>query len=591
MTTIESLCERLRIRDIYWIDDENASQAELDIDKLGHLLATTLTESSPEERKRAFEVAKRSSNLFFNALQKANSKKPEEHEHEFLSSIQKINDFGIDDPKILFTGMLDVLPRPLAPHHKQALSEIFSTVADCTWHSMSFTQWGIDKDRILRDHIKKRSPALLLVDLQNTREASSLGGNEVLQHWAQRVGSKSRKTPACIYAIALTSKFGKASEFIEGRRFTNDLFQHSTPSRAAPVLAISKERFTVNADNGSPETELSSAFSDALARLRAFGLHIQLANKLQGIFLGAVGTAFSALQELSMEELLYSISARSIHEGAGDIDTLLRMAGVAHRAALLNDIKNNRRILLPLLELRGLQDLEALKIAKKDIDSSDKIDELRRHECHDPIEVVNGLLSPISTGDVFEFESHHGKEYAVLISNACDLTLRGRTGDRKLKKGLFAIIEDLPSKPPANIHPINPFPLTSPLANRSIGVNLNHIRTVSLDILDLAWTSHKGQCSWEAGGHALNNLKMLPGQRLRYENLTKVWENVASQEQLASLSDGIVFDARFTIVPTLEKLNFSARRIGRISSTFAAELNAKFAFHTGRPSMLHDYSI
>lgn len=592
---LKSLLQRLGIQSVYWVDDENASTEELDVEKLVDYFATQLVKGDEAQRKLALgELNKHGKSRSLGKDIGARLKENEDEvdiEGPIIELLKARLDQCVEDPKAILNQMLAVLPRPLSPLERQGLVSVFKDTEGCKWLELSFAKWQEQHVAILNQHSQAADPVLLILDLQNDREASMLTGEQVLEHWAQCIADSPNK--CSIYVVALTSTYKQNEELVKGRQFTNDLFNEESEKPSIPVLILSKDRLSTNGDdNEDPTTLVSKAFAEALGRLRAFVLHTKLAEDVGALFSHSIEEAFRTLQQLSIEEMLYSVSSSSFNEGASEIDTLVRMASIAQREALLTGLLKNESIRSAIIELRGLHPRNL--IASKDINSTDGLERLRCSEFHDPSQVVNNLYSPISTGDIFEItRDDQTVEHYVLASNACDLMLRGGSGERKLDAGLLLLLEE--SKGMTNeshaYYQIAPFPIGSPLAGQQRVANLLRMWTIPLTILDLCWTNSKGCCIWSRDQVDPAPLVLLPAQQLRYKEIYEQFRPITTRTTLSKLAPGIACRAYFNKdACELKKVTFRARRIGRLASRFAAELSAKLAHAIGRPAQEHDFS-
>lgn len=594
MSALPLLLNRLAIKSVYWVDDENATTDEMSIDKLVKIVSEELERNSDAERKlalgklRKYPVAR-------NLAEAIDKKLKSEDLDDIVDEIERLffsqlDNLALIDPASVLNEMLSVLPQPLKPAERQGLVEAFEMATTWEWHVMSFAKWDAEHSKILDKHINGAGNALLIVDMQNTRESSPTSGLEVLTQWAGRISQLDGKMP--IFAIAFSTKFRETEELLEGRKFTQSLF-NDEHMPALPVLVISKDRLSRKAEEAQPGSLITAAFESTLGRLRTFTLHSSLAEELQSIFAKSTENAFRKLQQLSIEELLYAVTSSSFAEGVSEVDTMVRMATVAQREALLRNVVANGKIRQELIELRGLHDSIGRPSAKE-LDSIVGIEELRCSELHDPAEVVNGLLSPVALGDIFEVQFEKGViQYQVLVSNACDLMLRGSTGNRKLKFGLLLPLGDFGGQqcgPESMTYPLSHFPKESNLHGKKFAVDLRQMRTTSLEVLDLSWNNLDGKCVWRRGAPLPDELGLLPAQKRRYEMVNLSFDKVQSHMQLLELGSWLPFECNFASEPErLTDVTFAVRRIGRLSSRVASELIHRFAQTLARPSQEHDF--
>lgn len=583
MNLASSLMSRLGVKAVYWIDDENATAAELDIKKLIATFSEQLVESDTAEQKKALNQIKADaqSRKVAKDIERILNEDMDDHVTAVIDVLESRLQAVVPDVTVAVSSMLSELPQPLTPSEREGLLEVFQGHADWTVEPLSFGAWQARHAEILRKHIESGEKALLIVDLQNAREKSALSGKDVLAQWAQAIGHAYSSTP--VVAIALTSKFKPENEFLEGRRFTKDLFA-GAQAPSLPVLVVSKER--LSADATTPKDAARAAIEGVLGRLRVCSLHKSLAEHLEKTFSNATKKAFERLHELSVEELLFSVSTTSYHEGTSEIDTLIRLASIAHRDALLNDVVANNEIASHVLELRGLQD-HIVPLRAADLGTSNGIEELRCSELHDPPTLVNRLLTPLAAGDIFEVRHAGVTTNHVLVSNACDLTLRGNTGERKLSVGL--LLELVPSDLKEFGLALTNFPKGSPLAERKLSVDFRRITTVPLSVLDLVWTNKEGVSQWSRDNEAEPDLALLPSQSRRYSKISSEWGSIGNITSLQRTVAWTDHQAQFAngFGPLLN-VRFGIKRIGRLSTRTASELVQRFSQSVSRPTQDHN---
>lgn len=594
MTDHLTLLSRLKVKKIYWIDDENARTEDLGITQLTKSLAAQLTANeSVDGVDRSLKVlrdlATADARSAARAIKAAWDKREEDDPSQRISASLEgvVEGFPAEgDPKAVILNMLAQLPQPFSASEKRALASAFESTGAWEWRPISFTQWANEHKDILSDHNNADNTALLIVDLQNDRESSPITGEDVLGHWAKWVADSGAMKS--VFAIAFTSQFKQGEELKEGRRFTDKLFG-ATTKQQLPVLVLSKARLQQGSDENAAILQAAhDAFKKALGRLRACLLHWDLAGDVQKLFTESVEEAFRTLQELSIEELLMAVSGSyTLKEGASDVDTLVRMAAIAQRAALLTRIAGDGNIADILLELRGLTEIFE-EFRGKELAATSGISRLRASEIHDPGAVVNGLLSPLATGDVFEITRHGQAEYYVLTSNICDLTLRGHTGRRKLDTGVMLRLVEKAADDASKEVPA--FPDGSPLAGKTWAVDYHSMMAAPLEILDLCWTSKDGTCAWHEAAGIPERLSQ--SQHLRFRAMLERFNVVGQRALLNERVPGVrnLYEPSEKDAATLGRVSFDARRVGRIAQAFANAICEGFARNITRPSLDHDMS-
>jgi len=435
---------------------------------------------------------------------------------------------------------------------------------------------------ILSAHASVNAGALLIVDLQNSMESSPIDGQSVLNDWASAL--KSNPIHTNIFAVALTSKFEIKDEIRKARSLTNSLF--GTPlAPSLPVVGLSKSRMK---PEEAPKLVATEMFVAALGRLRAFGLHRQLSKSLGNEFTRATKKAFETLQQLSVEELVYSVSTTSVTEGAPETETLIRMAAIAQRQALSEALRKRKTIRDMLMELRGLQFEDGHSISVEDLDTTDGIRALRCSEINEDPAVVNKSLSPVSTGDIFQVRLR-GKapKYFVVVSNACDLMLRGSDGARKLDDVLLIGLEEGDFK-----NSIRLFPIGSELNGKQLEPKYLHTLVIPSDVLDLCWTNKVGKCAWTRviDSSWKKGIDLLPSQKKRFQRINQMFSSLKRSQLLVLAPSLIRIRKSSSEGELLDRVVFAVKRIGRFSFAQATKIAREFAFHTSRHPADHDFT-
>lgn len=588
------LLAKLKVKKIYWVDDENAQEHELNLEKMIQTLAQKILDvPSADEVKQAVkplkELATTQSRSACKAIEDAWSKREElDAEENIISTLSTFLADDKIDPKVLVQAMLHKLPKPFSESEKRALASAFEETGEWDWLPISFSRWAKEHETILADESRGDGTALLVVDLQNDRESSPINGEDVLRQWAKWVVDNNASHS--VFVIAFTSKYKKTDELKAGRQFADELFR-SEAKPSLPVLVLSKDRLNEHSasDDSDVRNVAQAAISSALGRLRACLLHWNLAGDVQKLFADSVENAFKALQELSIEELLMAISgANTVKEGASDVDTLIRLAGVAQRSALLASIAKNRTLTETLLELRGLSEI-VHEFKGKELAATNGIRGIQASEVYYSAVVINALLSPLSTGDIFELELAGNRSHYILVSNACDLTIRGDTGRRKLNSGVFLRLQEKsPQQKDQPWRDMPNFPTDSPLHGKSWVAEYHAVQSFPLTLFDLCWLNEEGVSVLDFGQDG--PVLLTRSQRLRLasirDELADKNRRIEFSREFQLASSKYEFDARGSIL----KAKFAIRRVGRMADEYAGHVVEGFARNISRTSLEHDMS-
>jgi hypothetical protein len=589
-----ALMQKLCISAVYWIDDENAANAELDIEKLASAFADALVAADAVEAKAALApfLSEAKTRRVGNQLLTVS----QDEAADLASRLEQISDLlrsagglqQLADPAATLVQGLRKLPGPLRAAEKAALIELFKGEAKVDWHwrPLSFTKWAEGGLDVVKSHTPE-SPVLVIVDLQNTSEATAADGTTVLSELA--AAELDRK--AC-HVIVLTSECKTEEEFRRGRKLTEDFFA-AGPAKRVPVFVLSKTRFLRNEND--PRTIMADAFASILERADLSLVHLQFAEIMRAHFVRSIDIAFNALDRVTIEELMYAVTHTSKEEGVSEIETLVRLMNIAQRESFQQAIASSDALRTTILALRSAE----LSIDRAQLESDVEIAKLRCAELYDKPEVINKLYSALSPGDLFvvhserpSVENHRATEERVyvLVANACDLMLRG-SASRRLNTGLLLRLDDADSKDRSFSFALPHLEFTGlPNVGRR-EIELREYVAVKLSVLDLCWTNDSGKCSWDPALIEEVSNKLLPSQKGRLTALRAEYGQLGAAE-IAALARPLEMVHTETLDEhgRVQAVEFHARRIGRLSHGHAAQLTSRFTGVFGRPSAEHDFS-
>ncbi len=598
MTKFHELMSQLKISAVYWVDDENAEGSELSLERLIDCFISALIGASALEAKSMMGIFLKEEEL----RGKANSllrilKNVDESDESKIERVtpilQELTD-GIKDAAAGLAGELRKLPGPLGDAERDALKTLFSG-AETTWawNTLSFTKWETEGKQILRQHAGDES-ILLVVDLQNSSEKTATNGQTVLND----VATANIDRKAC-HLIVLTSECDIAEEFRRGRRLTNDYFVDKL--QRIPVFALSKNRFTKSIEE-LPE-RMIDAFVNALERANLSLVQLEFAELMRDHFKHSIERAFSALDTVTIEELAFAVTRTSHEEGASETETLVRIMNIAQREEFKLAISSSSIIRSTILKLRKAANTP---IEKKDLESDGELLKLRCAELYDKPEVINSLFSPLSPGDLFilteeipvldENNVRTGdietvEKLYVLVANACDLMLR-KEGTRRLDTGMMLCVDELPATSADRQFrfELQHLDFTGIKGASTRQIELRAYKSLPLSLLDLCWTNTDGQCTWRMFEKTLYE-NLLGSQKLRLEILNTEYARL-TRDDLLSMARPMRIGVTIEEIEEdkISSVTFSARRVGRLSDQYAAQLVSRFMGVFGRPSEEHDFS-
>jgi hypothetical protein len=243
---------------------------------------------------------------------------------------------------------------------------------------------------------------------------------------------------------------------------------------------------------------------------------------------------------------------------------------------------------------------------------SERVRALRRAELYLGNE-INELNMPLELGDFYVVHSggQPSKPVAyVLVAQSCDLTVRGKTGNRNLKTAVLVpvLLHDQSPEGGSRHHRLPYFPLE--VQGRGCWCDFGKAVEVNLDVLDMAVLRDDGHCLFEAAHNSAKGLA--PGWEKRRKSLENIREKWLKPVRLlqeharkcpVKIKDDIVQALLRPILPSSgtlpaplfqtgppELLNFNLQRAGRVLEPIAGELLARLRGHQARPALPADFA-
>lgn len=608
MNTFRDLMDELQISAVYWIDDDNVDWKDIPADQLPSRFAEALVDATDGQIKEISNVL--SKGMTGNPVGKLRKLGRQDGEDEdtyverVTTTVQSIASQHAEFIQRL-RQIDNQLPQPIPTSDKEALCSLFSPgdTVPWEWNKWSFVDWGNHWKKILRD-LPENKVFLFIIDLQNKDKTAGIDGRSILAALAE-----SQMPRSMLHVLVLTTECDQAAEFRLGRELTQTIFSSSAPLQL-PVFAMSKDRLRQREDGSST---VGTSIAEGLSRICLSSQHMRLKELLSDTFAQAVVDAFSCLESLTLEEFMYAVTHRSESEGVPEIDTLLRIIGIEQRRQLQRKVISNEEVQAVLTRIRG----SGLSISKTELLTDKAIQDLRSAELYDPAEVVNGLRSPISPGDLFEVRAWGDCQASLycLVGNFCDISLRG-DGTRKAEVALMLPVLKLADGGDGERlrYRLEKIDTIIPKEIVADGLQLNCFRAIDFAILDLCWTNDGGYCRWSSGLEVETRRKLSPGQNNRFTCIDAYFRNATDKASLLSVRSTLGCNVQFKdCAPVREKLSwlrrvlsrvgrqtegkkafaaidFGLRRAGRLSHSHASHLVAEFSDAIGRASRAHDFS-
>jgi hypothetical protein len=503
---------------------------------------------------------------------------------EILQQLESENQFSNSDLLLIGRALLNARKGATAKSLEQPFRDIGLS-------ALSFGEWKSQAPDILTS-ASDNSRTLLLVDEVNDGEPDvDLDGVSLI---ADLWKNHSASVPH-VDIVLVTSKCAPEEEFDEAK---NVLEAVRAKLGDIPVAAQVKRAFVVSKARLA-KPKLDNQLAIQLNRLQASQLRSELVKLAIDALQRAVNESVVWLEKIPLSEFQGSVFASSRHEGAAEIDTLLRLASIKQRVELDQELKKDPKLTEKISELRHF----TLKMLDADYRaaSQKEIRELRELEFERPGAQINSLYAPIACGDIFEFRSGEVVKTAMLLANPCDLLLRS-DGKRKLSRGWLVEVQkdsrlelEKREKEKGGRAPLSYLlPTGREESDTAYLFNNSNVESIGLHVLDFCSMNKDGLAEFDPAKALEAHEFALQPQRERIVRLL----NRINQSKFGLLE---IWGQEFALTKIgvdtvkLEKLDASARlsypirRVWRLSSEFsAAALNA-LSQSLSRPVFGHDY--
>lgn len=569
----------LNFKTVYWVDDENILDADVRVEQLKDEIISILSSSLGDDiratiskmpdpwKKSLIEIAK---------CHDGNLKKPISDRVNLVKIVER--ELGVlEETSDNFRGdlltMLTACKGRLSSLEKRALIDIFEPACaeiGSSWHSYSFTDWERKQNDILSLH-NANNPALVLLDQQNTRDSSSLDGNEILKTVCLSKHAEGFRFFFITNTCEIDGEFKHASNTLKSLRIISR-------GISPPLFSISKSRLKHSVEAKPGAETLDETFVSLLRRLRISDLSIEISELLANAFEKANKTAFALLKNITLHEFLYAVTQSSQIEGVSELDTLLRLVHIQQREALVDEIVKSLALKEVVRKMRSIP----TDVREAVIDSNSELKRLRSREVYWHPDAINSLYQPIANGDIFEVTRGQDTQHFVLVANDCDLMLR-QNGSRKLD---FVMLFEVASKKGGDAIEAT---LSAPIPTYSsrTTIELNRHNTVSTLALDLCWLNEDGALIWN--NRKLTSFQKLPLLQSQHARL-KVLQNIWTSKPLARAAASSLPGQAREQTATRTKIVLPFKRVARLNSPYAQGLLAKVANAMSRPSYEHDFS-
>ncbi|NOH22346.1 hypothetical protein [Vibrio europaeus] len=489
------------------------------------------------------------------------------------------------------------------------LINIFDVHSKGNINKLSLSDWQAQKTHWLSDNSRN----LFLIDYNFEHEnASETYGKIIIEEILEN------KSLTDIYCVLFTSEAKHGKEEEEKRnKIINEI---NSDCNNYNFSVLSKSII-------SDEEEIPIVFktSEFVKRIFLRKLSAEMVDSISNSLVSSINDLKRDLNQHSIYEIDRSIFSNSLSEGASEFDLLQRLFAIKQQQSINALLAKDPTVTRKLSDFRSVQSVafkgKSNKVYKdylhKLISVSNKFANLRMNEIFDSS--INSTHSPLSSGDIFRFGD---KDY-ILIEQACDLSVRGNTGKRKLKEAILIPFKEteLKNETPEEMESFAEkvrldkfYMLKIPSAKSNdfyCLFDFSQAITVNINWLDLCVFNACGSLKL-SHSHRYPALLHLPGWRIKFDDIVKKLEPVSVQSHYQSAynmsprapkgdvdalrQDFLIFtflsEKRFNTSISTSKLEIAGQRTKRLRENFMELLSrAYFIGYKTRGALGNDFSM
>ncbi|CAE6883608.1 hypothetical protein ACOMICROBIO_LMKGKHOH_01008 [Vibrio sp. B1FIG11] len=396
------------------------------------------------------------------------------------------------------------------------LIDIFDQYSIGKLEKLSLSEWNEKKSNWLTSNSRN----LFLIDYNFEHEgASKTFGKEIIEEILNQTQLSD------IYCVLFTSE---AKHGLEEEAKRNEIIKELNSSLDTYNFSVlSKDIISV--EDKSDDVCLDFKASEFIKRIFLRKLSAEMVGSLSEELVKSIQELRNDLSQNSIYEIDHSIFSSSLKEGASEIELLNRLFSIKQNKSIGEFFKTSSPLINKLADFRSVQAVvfnedKYKSYLDKIIPANTHFSSLRKDEIFDFS--INRIHSPLSSGDIFEFES---KKY-ILIEQACDLLVRGSTGSRKLTEATLIPFTEREIKQGNNKQKVSFYQKESESKYHMLQVpnaestnyyylfNFSEAITVNINWLDLCVYNSDGSLRVEYR-QSPSKLVHLPGWIKRYNNL------------------------------------------------------------------------
>lgn len=481
------------------------------------------------------------------------------------------------------------------------LISIFDQHSSGTINRLSLAEWKSQKTTWLSTNSKN----LFLIDYNFEHESeSSTYGKDIVEDILNQ------KNLSDIYCVLFTSEAQHGKEEEEKR---NKIIREMSPGINSYNFSVLSKSIITSSDDENVCIHFKA--SEFVKRIFLRKLSADMVDSISEGLIESIRELKNDLSQHSIYEVDHSIFTNSLSEGASEFELLHRLFSIKQHQSLNELLLKSDLLAKKLCKFRSVQSVLYEDKAHKEyieriIPVNNKFANLRLEEIFD--KAINSIHSPLSSGDIFDFD---GKLY-ILIEQACDLSVRGLDGKRKLTEVILIPFEEreikkssIPSKQALDKFYLLKIPNTTS-KNYYCMFDFSEAVTVNINWLDLCVFNKCGTLKLDYNAEPAE-LVHLPGWRLKHYNIVKKMSPIVTRSYYqaitySSVKENSDFDALrndFDVFSLINKPYFkyfvlpyflvmSGKRTKRLRHSFMESLSrAYFVGYKSRGALENDFSL